>query len=534
MSVVPIPSVVKNRGRASRLWIGVPVALLAAVGLAWLARTYLTSSRNVDTGTYFAVAPMTLDVKVAKDGELQSINNIDVSCQVEGQTAITFVVKEGSSVKKGDVILILDSSQIKQKLEDAMLDLQRAEADLTASKEQRGIQELTNAANLEAAHVELTLAQLDLQEYTEGIYPQLLSEARRNKEMADTTLQNRQEDLNQTRSLFAKGFVTAADVKKSELDLLTAQNDLEKKSTALKVLAQYTHEKDLTSKKNTLAQAEQKLVRVKRENASNLSQKIADEQARDQSVVLRRRRVEHMQEQVANCTIKAPADGMVVYSSSFDRSQQTPIQEGTSVRERQLLLRLPDTSSMKAVVRVPESQVSKLHVGQLAVVKIVGISEPVMAKLSKISVLADNSQRWWNPDLKEYPVDLSLDYTPADLKPGLGVQVEVLVDSLTDVLAVPLACIYSVGTQNYVFVRHEGHPQPRKVTVGTSNQTHAQIVNGLSAGEDVLLLQMGQGRQLLESAGIKLGPTTSPTDTLRARRKSAPADMETAKISFAR
>jgi len=198
------------------------------------------------------------------------------------------------------------------------------------------------------------------------------------------------------------------------------------------------------------------------------------------------------------------------------------------------LLRLPDTSTMKAVVRVPEAQVSKLHVGQLAVVKIVGISDPVTAKLSKISVLADNAQRWWNPDLKEYPVDLSLDYTPPDLKPGLGAQVEILVDSLSDVLAVPLACIYSVGTQNYVFIRHQGHPQPRQVTVGTSNQTHVQITGGLSAGEEVLLLQMGQGRQLLESAGIKLGPTTSPTDTLRARRKIAPADTETAKISAAR
>ncbi|MCC6424049.1 MAG: HlyD family efflux transporter periplasmic adaptor subunit [Phycisphaerales bacterium] len=528
---MPIPNVAKGRSWSIRLWVGLPVALLLLVGLAWVARSYLRSSGTIDTGTYYSVEPMTLDVRVTKDGELQSINNIDVSCQVEGQTAITFVVKEGSTVKKGDVILILDSSQIKQKLEDSTLDLQRAEADLTASKEQRGIQELTNAANLEAAHVELTLAQLDLQEYTEGIYPQLLSEAQRNKEMAETTLQNRQEDLNQTRSLFAKGFVTAADVKKSELDLLTAQNDLEKKSTAVTVLAQYTHEKDLTSKKNALAQAEQKLARVKRENASNLSQKIADEQARDESVTLRRRRVEHMQEQVANCTIKAPADGMVVYSSSFDRSQQTPIQEGTSVRERQLLLRLPDTASMKAVVRVPEAQVSKLHLGQPAIVKIVGIPDPVSAKLTKISVLADNSQRWWNPDLKEYPVDLALDYTPANLKPGLGAQVEILVDSLSDVLAVPLACIYSVGKDNYVFVRHDGHPRPRKVDVGTSNQTHVQIVSGLSAGDQVLLLQMGQGRQLLESAGIKLGPTTSPTDTLRARRKTSPSNTETAKIS---
>ena len=40
-------------------------------------------------------------------------------------------------------------------------------------------------------------------------------------------------------------------------------------------------------------------------------------------------------------------------------------------------------------------------------------------------MLSDSSQRRWNPDLKEYPVDLTLSETPKGLKPGMGIQAEI-------------------------------------------------------------------------------------------------------------
>ena len=46
--------------------------------------------------------------------------------------------------------------------------------------------------------------------------------------------------------------------------------------------------------------------------------------------------------------------------------------KGAAVRERQLLLRLPDTTSMKVVIRIQEAQVSSLSEGLRARVRIVG------------------------------------------------------------------------------------------------------------------------------------------------------------------
>src|SRR5258705_4820154 len=173
---------------------------------------------------------------------------------------------------------------------------------------------------------------------------------------------------------------------------------------------------------------------------------------------------------------------------------------------------------MKAVIRVQEGQVSKLRVDDnnpmRATVNVVGFKKPIGASVSKISVLADSSQRWGNPDLREYPVELILDETPANCKPGLGSQVEVLLERRPKVIAIPLTAIYTQGNQSFVFVRTPtGDAKAVEVKVGATNETHAEIISGLMLGDDVLLLQPGQGRMLLEKAGIKVAPTTRPGDT---------------------
>lgn len=508
MSTIAVPDLLGARGRKNRALVIVP-ALLALGALAYYGgKKYFLSAPQGVVGTFQPVTRMDLDVKVSKDGELAAINNIDITSQVEGTATIQTLVKEGTSVKKGDLLVKLDSSSIETKIEDTTMDVQRAEADVATANEMKLIQESQNAANLEAAEVALQLARIDLQQYAEGTYPQSLVAAQTDLDMAQVSLKNKQEDYDQIQKLYEKGFVTAADVKKSDLDVRTAQANLRKAQTALDVLTQYTSAMNLATKKNAVVQAEAKMTRVQRENAANMSQQRASVKAKEETLDMQRRRLNKYKEQLAACTILAPSDGLVVYNQ--ERWSSTQMQEGAQVRERQLLLRLPDTGSMKAVVRVPEAMVSRLAVGQRAEVRIVGNPKPLTATLTKISVLSDSSSRYWNPDLKEYPVDLALDQTPVGLKPGVGTTCDIYIDRLKDVVAVPLTAIYSAGRTAYVFVRHGTDAVPTKVTLGKTNETHAEITKGVDVGQEVLLLQAGQGRELLEKAGIKIEvqPTT--------------------------
>src|SRR4051812_37991694 len=195
MTSIAAPIPVATRARKPKLLFALPITAALAIVAALFSKSNFTGHTTSGTGSYFLVSPMELDVKVVKDGELQAVNNIDIACMVEGQTTIQQIVKEGAYVKKGEVLVTLDSAPIKQKIEDQTLEVQKAEADLITAREMKEIQVSQNSSNLDAANVALTLAKLDLQQYEEGAYPQQVYSAETELDMAKITLKNRQEDL---------------------------------------------------------------------------------------------------------------------------------------------------------------------------------------------------------------------------------------------------------------------------------------------------------------------------------------------------
>src|SRR5207253_11386399 len=106
-----------SAGRRWMLWVVPLLALLLGAGYLVISVTSprVAAGIGINGGQFYAVTPTDMEVKVRQKGELQAINNIDIVCQVEGQTVITTIVKEGASVKKGQVLATMDASAIKQK-----------------------------------------------------------------------------------------------------------------------------------------------------------------------------------------------------------------------------------------------------------------------------------------------------------------------------------------------------------------------------------------------------------------------------------
>ena len=57
----------------------------------------------------FPVKLANLPVTVVEYGNLESSQNEDVYCQVEGQTTIISIIPEGTKVKKGELVCELDT-----------------------------------------------------------------------------------------------------------------------------------------------------------------------------------------------------------------------------------------------------------------------------------------------------------------------------------------------------------------------------------------------------------------------------------------
>lgn len=514
-------------------WTVSALAVLLLVGATVAFRPWGGGEEGLAPEQLYTVIPTDLEVKIVKDGELQAIRYIDVESKVETPAQIIWLVKEGVTVTKGDELVKLDSSALVQRKEQLDLDLKKAESNLKIAQEMKEIQESQNAAYLETAEVGMQLAQLDLERFKEGTYKQDLANAETALKMANTNLLNKKDELDQTLNLADKGFVTKADVKKAELDVIQAENDVAKAQRALEVLTKYTYAMELARLETAVNQAKARRMRVIRENASVMVQKNADLEEKHNSLEHLQTRATKLQEQIEACTIRAPEDGLVIYMSSIDRWMRDPIQEGTVVRYTQTLMRLPDVRAMKAVLKIQEGQKAKLDVNknQRAAVRILGVSKRLGATLTKVAVLPDNSLRWMNPDLKEYPIELTLDETPPGLKPGTRVDAEIYLDRLERVLTVPLAAIYTIGYDSYVFVRQGDDIQERKVTIGMTNETMAQVTAGLKENEQVLLLQAGQGRMLLSKAGIKVDePTTRPSSSSGRRSKRSSGTEASASV----
>ena len=189
MSVAALPQWLAGNKRQTRVWLIVGAVIAALAGVLYMGFSPKDEPGvSAISAQIYEVTPIDLEIKVTKDGEIQAINNIDVNCQVEGVSTITTIVKEGNSVKKGDVLLTLDSTQIRQKLEDTSLELQKAEADVSNATEMLEIQKNTNATSLESAQVTKSLAELDLKQYEEGTYPQQLVNAQTEVVMDKTAM----------------------------------------------------------------------------------------------------------------------------------------------------------------------------------------------------------------------------------------------------------------------------------------------------------------------------------------------------------
>ena len=122
--VLPAPAMPRRPFR-----FAVPLVVIASAAAYFYFSKPANDTNSIAlTGTFFQVEPADMDVKIVNDGELMAINNVEVVNHVEGLNTITYVVPEGSIVKTGDVLVTLDSSTIKHKVDDLKATLDTAQA----------------------------------------------------------------------------------------------------------------------------------------------------------------------------------------------------------------------------------------------------------------------------------------------------------------------------------------------------------------------------------------------------------------------
>ena len=528
-----------SRGRKPRRGLALLILLLAcgAVGYyAWPALSSTGGSAADNSGFLTAVAtrePFRLTVR--ERGTLDSLKSASLTSKVEGSTTIISIVPEGTLVKEGDLLVELDSSALDEKAKQQVIAVTQAEAVLKKATEGLEIQKRQNESDIATADLARQLAELDLTKFIKGEYPQQRNEINGRIQVAKEDLARYKEIYEFSKRLAQKGYKSQNELDADRIAVTKASISLAAVEDELRVLDDFTKARTITELEENKAESARERERVERKGVAALAQYQADVEAAILTLEVEKEKQTRYDAQIVASKIFAPQPGEVVYSTgdSDRRSDGQQIAEGTQVRERQEIIKLPDLTQMKVDTRIHESLISRVSVGLPARVRVdalPGIMLPgTVLSVSSVPV----SGSWFRPDLKEYAAVVSLNAMeePLPLKPGLTAEVEIIVQERADVLQVPFQAVLTVGPTRYIYVLTPTGPVRREVLLGTVNDTHMEILDGVVAGEVVILnprTHFSEELAALESAQAASNSEENAAASNAAKPQAATAPAATA------
>ncbi|WP_435006402.1 efflux RND transporter periplasmic adaptor subunit [Tundrisphaera lichenicola] len=425
---------------------------------------YLGNSEEIAKIPRATVSRVDLGTVLTASGTVESAKNTLIECQLErlnfysngqrletgGASTILWLIDEGTTVKKGDILCRLDASDYLELVRQQQIKTEQARAILATGK------------------LNLEVAELALQEYQEGVQKQTVQSLEGQIALAESNLERSSDRLRWTARMLTKGYVAATQRSTAIRDEKLAENELLSTRWILKNLKNFGIPMTL---KLLVSEVEKRRFEV-----SANSQRLTRTEAR----------LKHYQSMVDFCTIRAPHDGFVIYAVNR-RSSKPRIEPGVEVQQNQDLFLLPDLARMQVSTYFHESVAKQVRKGMRAKVRIEGLANRTLeGEVVSIGPLP-TSPNWFSDEVKYFVGNVKLDSAPDGLLPTMTAEVEVDVDRRHDVLAVPTEAVAVENGEEVCYVAGVEGLTRRAVTLGKADRDLLEVTEGLKEGDQVVL-----------------------------------------------
>jgi HlyD family secretion protein len=335
-----------------------------------------------------------------------------------------------------------------------------------------------------------------------------------------------------------------ANLKTSEADLVRAQADYERNKLDWE-RAQSLYKdgliakSDFDSRKNAWATADSGLVQAQ----ARVAQAKAQNDSAGKHVSQNRANLTRVTDVLQKTTYSAPYDGVVT---------NLPVREGESVvigiqnALGSTLMTIADMSVITAEVKVDETDIVNVHLGQSAEIMIDAIPKKIFH--GTVSEIGDNAivrssgvstsqSTTASEEAKDFKVVVTLTDPPADLRPGLSTTAKITTATRSNALALPIQALTlrnktQIEQQNNapgashspavtevssktkkeddvqgVFVIRSKKAVFVPVTTGITGTTDIEVVNGLKEGDEVITGSYKVLRTLRPGSMVKIDNT---------------------------
>jgi HlyD family secretion protein len=232
--------------------------------------------------------------------------------------------------------------------------------------------------------------------------------------------------------------------------------------------------------------------------------------------------LEEAQEQLAKTVLRTPMDGQVTRLAVEEGEVAVP---GTFSRETGLLMTVADLSIIQVTVRVDETDVVRLHMGDSTEVTIDAFPDTTftgsVTRISHSAVQGLAQTAGGTTQAVDYDVEVTLDDPPVGIRPDLSATAKIVTATRDSALAIPIISLTvrehtpistetapqdtTAGTEEVegVFVVQEGLAEFRPVKVGIAGEEYFEVLEGLALGDTIVAGPYQTIRDLRDSARVR-------------------------------
>ncbi|MDR2586523.1 MAG: efflux RND transporter periplasmic adaptor subunit [Prevotellaceae bacterium] len=250
---------------------------------------------------------------------------------------------------------------------------------------------------------------------------------------------------------------------------------------------QAEYESDITRKQIqlNLEKADISLQRAKEQIDNRKKINIEEVKQKNLAILQDKARLNEGYDALRQLTVITPSPGIAILGRNW--SSGNKFQVGEQVWSGMPLISLPDLSQLKANVKINEVDIAKITKGLNVEIKPDAFSDSKFTGVvTEVANLAVNKQG--STKIKVFPVSIYLNETDKNLLPGLTVSCRILIEKIEDVLYVPIDAIFTEEGIHFVFKKTATSYKKVEVETGRSNSDYTVIVNGLSEGDEVALV----------------------------------------------
>ncbi len=433
------------------------IALVAVFGWQTMTANAAATTSHLQTAT---VQPGTLVATVNAAGNVSAPQSAAISFQTSGVVA-QVNVQVGDSVKKGQVLMKLDTSDLELALKSAQANLASAQANYDANTSNLQDALKTAQANLASAQ-----ANYDSVKAKDATNADQLMAAKAALDKAAAAVQQAQAAYDK----IGGASNPAIGMTSQSLALQQATDDYQSALATYKVTASGINDTALRA-----AQAQVDAAQVAVDQAQhNLVNSTRTAQATLEAAQIA---VEQAQSNLAKASIVAPFDG-VVSAVNYAAGDTTGSGSNAAVT-------VVNPSDLEVQVTVAEVDMPKIKLGETAQMTLDAVpGKTYNAKVVRIDPVGTITQGVVN-----YPITVAITDPDSSIAPGMTANLNVVVDQRQNVLMIPLRAVHTQGNQKTATVLYKDQTIQAPITTGLANDQYVEVTSGLRAGDVVVLNQ---------------------------------------------